>query len=110
PPRRRTRRTSRACTVVRRLPMLVVAFLTVHGHYEEVAAQLSLEGFEPPPPMTNTVLVLVGDIHRGVIKAIQYAKSLSPAAKAVFVETDPERTRKLEEKRSEEHTSELQSR
>src|SRR6266478_729595 len=93
-----TKFTHGAWIVVLLIPMLVVAFLTVHRHYEEVAAQLSLEGFEPPPPMTNTVLVLVGDIHRGVIKAIQYAKSLSPAAKAVFVETDPERTRKLEEK------------
>jgi hypothetical protein len=51
-----------------------------------------------PPPITNTVLVLVGDIHRGVVKAIQYAQSLSPNAKAVFVEIDPERTRRLEEK------------
>src|SRR5437870_12241687 len=48
--------------------------------------------------MTTTVLVLVGDLQRGVIKAIQYAQALSPNAKAVFVETDPERTRKLEEK------------
>src|SRR6266571_2002554 len=93
-----TKFTHGAWIVVLLIPMLVVAFLTVHRHYEEVAEQLSLEGFEPPPPMTNTVLVLVGDIHRRVIKAIQYAKSLSPAAKAVFVETDPERTRKLEEK------------
>src|SRR5207249_348732 len=78
--------------------MLVVVFVTVHRHYDEVAVQLSLDGFAPPPPMTNTVLVLVGDIHRGVVKAIQYAQSLSPNAKAVFVETDPERTRRLEEK------------
>jgi amino acid transporter len=93
-----TKFTEGAWIVVLLIPTLVVAFLTVRRHYEEVAAQLSLEGFGPPPPVTNTVLVLVGDIHRGVIKAIQYAQSLSPAAKAVFVETDPERTRKLEEK------------
>jgi len=70
----------------------------VHRHYEEVARQLSLGGFEPPPPITNTVLVLVGDIHRGVVRRSQYAQSLSPNAKAVFVEIDPERTRRLEEK------------
>jgi hypothetical protein len=57
-----------------------------------------MDGLGPPPPLTHTVLVLVGDLHRGVLKAIQYAQSLSPAAKAVFVETDPERTRRLEEK------------
>jgi hypothetical protein len=63
-----------------------------------VARQLSLDGFEPPPPISNSVLLLVGDLHRGIVPAIQYAQSLSPNAKAVFVETDPERTRKLEEK------------
>ena len=93
-----TKFTHGAWIVVILIPTLVVVFVTVHRHYEEVAVQLSLDGFAPPPPMTNTVLVLVGDIHRGVVKAIQYAQSLSPNAKAVFVETDPERTRRLEEK------------
>jgi amino acid transporter len=93
-----TKFTHGAWIVVLLIPTLVAAFALVHRHYEEVAVQLSLDAFSPPPPMTNTVLVLVGDIHRGVIKAIQYAKTLSPNAKAVFVETDPERTRRLEEK------------
>jgi amino acid transporter len=93
-----TKFTHGAWIVVLLIPTLVAVFVLVHRHYEEVAVQLSLDAFSPPPPMTNTVLVLVGDIHRGVIKAIQYAKTLSPNAKAVFVETDPERTRRLEEK------------
>jgi amino acid transporter len=87
-----------AWIVVLLIPSLVLAFRAVHRHYEEVATQLSLDDFEPPPPITNTVLVLVGDLHRGVVKAIQYAQSLSPNAKAVYVETDPERTWRLEEK------------
>jgi hypothetical protein len=93
-----TKFTHGAWIVVLLIPTLVTVFVIVHRHYEEVAVQLSLDAFSPPPPMTNTVLVLVGDIHRGVIKAIQYAQTLSPNAKAVFVETDPERTRRLEEK------------
>jgi amino acid transporter len=93
-----TKFTHGAWIVVLLIPTLVAVFVLVHRHYEEVAVQLSLDAFSPPPPMTNTVLVLVGDIHRGVIKAIQYAKTLSPNAKAVFVETDPERTRRLEDK------------
>jgi amino acid transporter len=93
-----TKFTGGAWIVVLLIPTLVAAFVVIHRHYEEVARQLSLEGFEPPPPITNTVLVLVGDIHRGVVKAIQYAQTLSPNAKAVFVEIDPERTRRLEEK------------
>ena len=93
-----TKFTQGAWIVVILIPALVAVFVMVHRHYEEVAGQLSLDGFAPPPPLTNTVLVLVGDMHRGVVKAIQYAKTLSPNPKAVYVETDPERTRRLEEK------------
>ena len=87
-----------AWIVVVLLPTLVGVFLLIHRHYEEVARQLSTEAMEAPPPLTNTVLVLVGDLHRGVVRALQYAQSLSPNAKAVFIEVDPERTRRLEEK------------
>jgi amino acid transporter len=80
------------------IPTLVALFLGMRRHYDDVALQLSLEDFTPPPPMTNTVLVLVGDLHKGVVRAVQYAKTLSPNAKAVYVETDPERTRRLEER------------
>src|SRR5881628_1506059 len=86
-----------AWIVVLLIPTLVAAFMTVRRHYEEVAGQLSLEGFAAPP-ITNSVLVLVGDLHRGVVKAVQYAQSLSPSAKAVYVEIDPERTHRLEER------------
>ncbi|MGH7278571.1 MAG: amino acid permease, partial [Candidatus Rokuibacteriota bacterium] len=87
-----------AWIVVLLITLFVVAFLAVKNHFDEVARQLSFDGFAPPPPIRHTVLVLVGDIHRGVVKAVQYASSLSPSAKAIYVETDPERTRRLEEK------------
>jgi amino acid transporter len=87
-----------AWIVVLLIPTLVAAFLVVHRHYDTVAAQLSLEDMPAPPPLDNTVLVLVGDLHRGVVRALQYAQTLSPTAKAVYVETDPERTRRLEER------------
>jgi amino acid transporter len=93
-----TKFTHGAWIVVFLIPTLVLAFLTMHRHYEEVATQLSLESMEPPPPLQNTVLVLVGDLHRGVLKALQYAQSLSVNAKAVFVESDPERTHRLEQR------------
>jgi amino acid transporter len=80
------------------IPTLVALFLAIHRHYDDVAAQLSLEDFAPPPPMTNTVLVLVGDLHKGIVRAVQYAQTLSPSAKGVYVETDPERTRRLEDR------------
>src|SRR5262249_59804341 len=87
-----------AWIVVLLIPTLVAVFLVVHHHYGQVARQLSLDDSSVPPPMTNTVLVLVGDLHRGVVHALQYAQTLSPTAKALYVETDPERTRRLEER------------
>jgi len=87
-----------AWLVVVLIPVLVMAFMMVHRHYQEVAGQLSLDGYGGPPPMQHTVLVLVGDLHRGVVQALQYARALSPSAKGVYVELDPEKTRRLEEK------------
>ena len=78
--------------------LLIAHFLTINRHYRAVAGQLSLEHVVEEPALTNTVLVLVGDLHAGVVRALRYAQSLSPAAKAVYVETDPDKTRKLEEK------------
>jgi hypothetical protein len=81
------------------IPLLIMACMMIHRHYLEVAAQLSLEEYGDPAAITrHTVLVPVGDLHRGVVRALLYAKSLAPDARAVFVETDPARTRKLEEK------------
>jgi amino acid transporter len=87
-----------AWIVILLIGLLIGLFLAIRSHYDSVARQLSLDALEPPPPMSTIVLVLVGDLHRGVIQAIRYAQALSPSAKAVYVETDPERTRRLEER------------
>lgn len=89
-----------AWIVILVIPLLVGTFVLMHRHYKEVAEDLSLEGFEGVPEFRHTVLVLVGDVHRGVVRAVQYAKTLAPEAsvRAVFVETDPARTARVEEK------------
>jgi amino acid transporter len=89
-----------AWIVVLVIPILVTAFVMMSRHYEDVADSLSLQGLEPPPELQHTVLVLVGDVHRGVVRAVQYARTLAPTAtvRGVYVETDPARTARLEEK------------
>jgi hypothetical protein len=89
-----------AWIVVLVIPVLVGVFLVMHRHYDEVARELSLEGLAGPPRFEHTVLVLVGDVHRGVVRAVQYARTLAPAAavRAVYVETDPILTARLEER------------
>jgi amino acid transporter len=88
-----------AWIVVALIPVLIALLLVIHRHYGEVARQLSIEGCEPErSPAPHTVLVLIGDVHRGVLPALDYAQSLSPSARAVYVELDPEATRRLEER------------
>ena len=93
-----TKFTHGAWLVVLLIPVLMVAFFSVNRHYRAVAGQLSLERVREEPAFTHTVLVLVGDLHGGVVRALRYAQSLSPTARAVYVEMDPDKTRKLEEK------------
>ncbi|HEV8616768.1 MAG TPA: APC family permease [Methylomirabilota bacterium] len=89
---------SGAWIVVVLIGVLMATLLAIRNHYDDVAAQLSLDGAAPPAEITHSVLVLVGDLHRGVLEALVYARTLSPSAKAVYVEMDPERTRRLEER------------
>jgi amino acid transporter len=90
-----------AWIVVVVIPALIGMFLAIHRHYDEVAHELSLTGFEGPPTLQHTILIPIGDLHRGVVRALQYAKTLAGqdvAIRAVYVETDPARTARLEEK------------
>ncbi|BCM93810.1 hypothetical protein IAD21_05701 [Abditibacteriota bacterium] len=79
-------------------PALIVLFGAIHHHYQVTARQLSLEGYRPRQRMRNHVLVLVPDLHRGVIPALQYARSISVDAYALHVLIDPQREARLREK------------
>ncbi len=73
--------------------LLVLMFRKIWAHYADVAQQLKLQGYTPPAaPLSNTVLVMVASLNRGVLPALDYARSLSPDCRAVHIETDPERT------------------
>ena len=93
-----TKFTHGAWIVVLLVPIMVAGFRAVYRHYEALADELSLEHLADEPPVTNTVLVLVGDLHMGVVRALRYAQSLSANPKAVYVELDPARTLRLEER------------
>ena len=93
-----TKFTHGAWIVVLLIPVMVMGFRAINRHYEALADELSLAHLVDEPPITNTVLVLVGDLHMGVVRALRYAQSLSPSPKAVYVEIDPARTLKLEER------------
>ena len=77
------------------IPLLVHGFRTIHRHYDEVAKQLSLTQPWPGAVLHHTVIVPVAGVHRGVLKAVQYAQILGGDLHIVTVEGDPQETAKL---------------
>lgn len=80
------------------IPALIVALNGIKKHYASTAEQLSLVGRSPSTLRYNHVIVPVGTLHRGVVRALEYARTLSTDVTAVYVETNPETTAKLRQK------------
>ncbi len=80
------------------IPILVYGLRKINDHYRSVAKQLSLENYRPKQGQRHFVFVLVPDIHRGVIPALQYARSISPDVRALHVSVDPSREKRLRER------------
>jgi len=71
---------------------LVTIFMITRRHYDHVASELTLRGWRPEPTGGHVVLVPIGSLQRAVVKALRYARTLSPDVRAVYVELDPEAT------------------
>ena len=84
-----------AWIIVVLIPVLVAVFKATHRHYSHVASQLSLKGWQGEAPQHSTVLVPIGGVHRAVLQATAYARSLSDDVRAVFVDTDPAGTERV---------------
>ena len=88
-----------AWIVVVVIPLLVLLFRAIHNHYLMVAKQLSTEGLEQLRPIKHTVIVPISGIHRGVVNALQYARSIaSDKVQAVYVDFEEEATATLKDK------------
>ena len=88
-----------AWIVVVVIPLLVLLFKSIHKHYVMVARQLSTEGLEQLHPIKHTVIVPISGIHRGVVSALQYARSIaSDRVQAVYVDFEEEATANLKDK------------
>ncbi len=72
------------------VPSIIFLFLAIRRHYDRVSSTLTIAPEDVHPEVFNhTVVVLVGRMHKGVIKALAYAKSLRPNhLAAVFVAAD----------------------
>jgi amino acid transporter len=78
------------------IPALVVAFRLIKRHYSIVRDAVAIDEPYRPSRKTHLVVVLVGTVNKGVIQAVQYAKSLAPERLiAVSVITDAEEQERL---------------
>lgn len=93
-----TKFSSGAWIVVIAIPLIVLIFRRISNHYKSVAKQLSLQDYRPAQGIRHHVLVLAPDIHRGVIPALQFARSISEDARAVHVAINPERTERVQQR------------
>ncbi len=83
-----------AWVVVVTIPIVVSLFLAIRRHYRYVAARLSIQGIAPrsylPIPkvkaVTHPAVVLVGQLHRGTLDALDYARLISDEVVAVHVD------------------------
>jgi amino acid transporter len=60
------------------IPIVVLGFKSIHRHYVRVSAAIKPPTGYRSKRHRHTVIVLVGNIHRGVLDAITYARSLAP--------------------------------
>ncbi|MBI4928619.1 MAG: APC family permease, partial [Anaerolineae bacterium] len=73
------------------IPLFVYGFIQISRHYKGVSEQLSLRGLPPSlrPYPSPRVVIPVSGVHRGMVDAVNFARSLSDNVTAVFIDIDP---------------------
>lgn len=82
------------------IPLLVLMFDRIHRHYERVATALSTSCIEESDlvEVADVVIVPIADVHKGTLRALQYAKRLSDDVRAVSIVTSPQMHQRIEER------------
>ena len=92
-----------AWVVVIAIPLLVWLFGSIRKHYQYVADRLSIQELAPRSYMarpkgenaTHPAIVVVGQLHRGTVEALDYARSIGDEVVAVHVDTGSTNREKL---------------
>jgi amino acid transporter len=84
-----------AWIIILLIPIQVVIFRVTRSHYDAVGKQLALGAWKPAVKHRNLVMVPISGIHRAVLQAVDYARTLSPDVRAIYIDVDPAGTDKL---------------
>ncbi|MBF0492211.1 MAG: APC family permease [Deltaproteobacteria bacterium] len=90
-----TKFTHGAWMVIVFIPFMIFIFLTIRHHYDSLSPQLSPKDFTVDPPKLHRVLIPLSAYHKGAVRALAYAKSISNDVRAVYVALDPDRTERF---------------
>ncbi len=73
------------------VPLIVMVFQKISRHYKEVRKELSLRGLPPSlsPFGELRVVVPISGIHRAMVGAVNFARTISKDITAVYVELEP---------------------
>jgi len=94
-----------AWIVVVAIPLLVFLFRAIHRHYQFVADQVSIKdigprGYIPRPKVevvTHPAVVVVGQLHKGTVEALDYARSIADEIVAIHVDIGTTDREKLQQ-------------
>ena len=83
-----------AWLVVVAIPLVVSLFLAINRHYQYVAERLSIQGIPPrsyisrpkAEVVTHPAVVVVGQLNRGTLEALDYARSIADEIVAIHVD------------------------
>ena len=85
-----------AWIIILLIPLNVWFFRMTRKHYDGVATQLRIHGWQSRGTRHNAVLVPVSGIQRAVVEALDYAKTLSTDVRAIYVNVDPAATEDIQ--------------
>lgn len=86
-----------AWVIVLAIPLMVWLFRSIHLHYEHVAEVLRTRTITEDNllDVADVVILPMGDVHRGTLRALLYAKRISKNVRAVCVITSEEQKERL---------------
>ena len=79
-----------AWIIVLVIPLIITMFYKIHQHYNNVAGWLSTRTLKEREisEIADVVILPIGDVHRGTIRALQFAQKISSDVRAVYISTD----------------------
>jgi hypothetical protein len=81
------------------IPVLVSIFYAINRHYLKLADDLSLSDYDPLPSLKQQRVILpISGVHKGTLKALRYAQSLTSDITAVYVTFDDAQTQRTQQR------------